>query len=296
MCPSRSWLYNGVPHRCLDGPNHSSFRHRQIVGFALRSATVLLRTADNLARILLTAACLSEPHDMHKVDPATFDPVEPIAFAVLYLLLTGLVTYVYINLGLVHLLVFLRGLLCCCAGYLGWTVHCAVTTARRCSAAVQHLPGPDLGHLGLLKILSQRADWHCALTEMADTYGPIYQARALFFRVRCFMLQRQDRSQFATTPKDSSLLLQFVVVTDPVLALHCLRLPTSNIDKWGFGYSWLQKVSLVALQPVTACKNLRVRYLHGMFYCNSVCLRSCWVGQMYSQGSQTSTGGAFAKV
>ena len=233
---------------------------------------------------------------MHKVEPATFDPVEPIAFALLYLLLTGLVTYVYTHLGFVPLLVILRSLLFCCAGYLGWTIHCAVTTARRCSAAVQHLPGPDLGHLGLLKILSKRADWHCALTEMADTYGPIYQARALFFRVRCFVLQRQDRSQFATTPKDSSLLLQFVIVTDPVLALHCLRLPTSNIDKWGFGYSWLQKVSLVALQPVIACKNLCVHCLHGMTYCDYVRLCSCWVGQMYSQGSQTCTGGAFAKV
>ena len=187
----RSWTDRCLT--CLDGPNHSSFRHRQIVGFALRSATVLLRTADSLARILLTAACLSEPHDMHKVDPATFDPVEPIAFAVLYLLLTGLVTYVYTNLGLVHLLVILRGLLCCCAGYLGWTVHCAVTTARRCSAAVQHLPGPDLGHLGLLKILSQRADWHCALTDMADRFGPIYKARALFFRVRCSVMLGSHR-------------------------------------------------------------------------------------------------------
>ena len=57
----------------------------------------------------------------------------------------------------------------------------------------------------------------------------------------------------------ASMLLQFVIITDPVLALHCLRLPTSNIDKWGFGYSWLQKVSLLALESMIACNALCTR-------------------------------------
>ena len=84
-----------------------------------------------------------------QVDPGSFDPIRDIGRAALALLAAGVVSPLCVQLGFVQFDLALRGLVCLLAGYLVWTAAQSVALARRVSAAIQHLPGPELSHLGV---------------------------------------------------------------------------------------------------------------------------------------------------
>ena len=147
-----------------------------------------------------------------QVDPGNFDPVRDIARAALALLVAGAVNLLGAQLGLVQVDWALRGLVCLLAGYLVWIAAQSVALACRVSAAIQHLPGPKLNHLGVralpvslltcvaghacltiisafgpqvVEVFAHRPGLHRAITELADEYGPIFKLSALFYRVCC---------------------------------------------------------------------------------------------------------------
>ena len=84
-----------------------------------------------------------------QVDPGSFDPVRDIGRVALALLAAGVASLLCAQLGFVQFDLALRGLVCLSAGYLVWTAAQSVALARRVSAAIQHLPGPELNHLGV---------------------------------------------------------------------------------------------------------------------------------------------------
>ncbi|KAK9803216.1 hypothetical protein WJX73_004613 [Symbiochloris irregularis] len=86
-----------------------------------------------------------------------------------------------------------------------------VKIARRVRArsqALQSLPGPEYGLLGVLNIINQRPDLHRLVTEWVEKFGPLVRVRFLLFHA--------------------------VIVTDPVLATHITR--SKIMDKFRFLY------------------------------------------------------------
>ena len=137
-----------------------------------------------MARLLSQATAVSyHLQAMSTVNPKTEDPVERIVFAALWLLAGGAVHTAVCQYGLASALVLSQyaffGLFC----YLLWQIATGIQRSRRITAATRHLPGPDLGILGVIKLFVIRQDTHRALTELADQFGPIFRLQALFFRV-----------------------------------------------------------------------------------------------------------------
>ena len=53
-----------------------------------------------------------------------------------------------------------------------------LAVSRRCLAAIEHLPAPELPAFGLLSILADRKDVHRVATELVAQGGPVFRLRA----------------------------------------------------------------------------------------------------------------------
>ena len=121
---------------------------------------------------------------MARVNPSSFDPVEPILLAILGVVAGTTIHTAIFSLDLAYALPWTRVLVFCVVGNLFWQVADAMSGSRRITLAIQHLTGPRMGLLGVVELLASRPDSHRALTELADQFGPIFKMHALFFRVR----------------------------------------------------------------------------------------------------------------